>query len=252
MFFHATEVDVELVEVLQEGAEGGALGHLGKGVHILGETLAAVAVLAVGTGDVGVGVVDVTRQKNSGMHLAPVGSHLLAVFAAGVEVGYLVGSEDVVHILGELGFQRGHDGELFTHKNLGEQLVGTCEDHGLLAEILDEGTLGEELRHIAHLVAGLLGEALTGTRKDGRAHEYGHIGQVLDKLRHEAQVLCSVVLGGDMNLQEGDVNIAKVIVVTLGRVADKKFAFRVVVFQPIFEGSAHEAAADNSDVNHTL
>lgn len=119
MFFHATEVDVELVEVLQKGAEGGALGHLGKGVHILGEALATIAVLAVGAGDIGVGVVDVTREEHAGVYLAPVGPHLLTILAAGVEVGNLISSEDVVHVLGELGLQWGHDGEPLSDENLG-------------------------------------------------------------------------------------------------------------------------------------
>ena len=59
MFLYTTEVDVEFVEVGQEGAERCALGHLGKGIDILGEALATVAVLAIGTGDIGVGVVDI-------------------------------------------------------------------------------------------------------------------------------------------------------------------------------------------------
>ena len=60
MLFFATEMDVEFVEVLKQGAQGGAFGHLGEGVHILREALAAIAVLAVGAGDVGVCVVDIT------------------------------------------------------------------------------------------------------------------------------------------------------------------------------------------------
>ena len=59
MFFGAAEVDVEFVEVLKEDAEGGAFGHLGEGVHILGEALATIAILAIGAGDIGVGVVDI-------------------------------------------------------------------------------------------------------------------------------------------------------------------------------------------------
>lgn len=62
VFFKSAEVDVEFVERSKEGAEGGACGHLGKGVDVLGEALAAVTELAVGTGDVGVGVVDVTGE----------------------------------------------------------------------------------------------------------------------------------------------------------------------------------------------
>ena len=59
VLLESTEVDVELMERCQKGAEGCALGHLGKGVDILGEALATVTELAVGTGDIGVGVVDV-------------------------------------------------------------------------------------------------------------------------------------------------------------------------------------------------
>ena len=60
MFFGATEMNVEFMEVLQEGAEGGAFGHLGEGVDILGEALATIAILAVGSWDIGVGVVDIS------------------------------------------------------------------------------------------------------------------------------------------------------------------------------------------------
>ena len=250
MLFHPTEMHVELMQVLKQGAEGGAFGHLGEGVHILGEALAAVAVLAVGAGHVGVRVVDVAREEDAGVHLAPVGPHLLAVFAAGVEVGDLVGPEHVVHILGELGLEGGHHRELLAHENLGEQLVRAREDHGLLLEVLDMRALGEELGHVAHLVAGFAREAVAGAGQDGGAHEDGHVRQFTDELDHEAEVLRAVVLGGDVDLQEGDVHLAEVVVITLGRVADKEFALRVVVFQPVFEGSTHEAASDNSNVNH--
>ena len=250
MFLHSSEVNIQLVEVLKQGAEGGAFGHLGEGVHILGEALAAVAVLAVGAGHVGVRVVDVAREEDAGVHLAPVGSHLLAVFAAGVEVGDLVGPEHVVHILGELGLERGHHGELLADEDLGEQLVGSGEHHGLLLEVLDMRALGEELGHVAHLVAGLFGEPIAGAGQDGGAHEDGHVGQLTDELGHEAEVLRAVVLGGDVDLQEGDVHLAEVVVITLGRVADKELALGVVVFQPVFEGSTHEAAADNTYVDH--
>ena len=61
MLFKPTEMHIQLVQMLQEGAEGGASGHLGEGVHILREALAAVAVFAVGAWHVGVRVVDVAR-----------------------------------------------------------------------------------------------------------------------------------------------------------------------------------------------
>ena len=250
MFLESAEVDVKLVEWCEEGAEGCASCHLSKGIDILGEALAAVAELTVGTGDVGVGVVDIARQQHAGMHLAPVTTHLLAILTTGIEVGDFVGTEDVMHVLGELGLQRCHDGEFLADEYLGEQVVSTGEDHRLLLEVLDMGALGEELWHVADLVACLAGEHLAGAGEDGGADEDGHIGEVLDELLHQREVLRAVVLGRDMNLQESDVDVAQVIVHTLGRVADKDFALWVVVFQPVFQGSADEATSDNSNVNH--
>lgn len=106
MLFEAAEVDVELVERGEELAEGRSFGEFGEGVDILRETLTTVAELAVGTGDVGVGVVDVAGEEAAGVDLRPVGAHLLAVFADGIEVGHLVGTEDIVRVLRDLGFKR--------------------------------------------------------------------------------------------------------------------------------------------------
>ena len=163
------------------------------------------------------------------MYFTPVSTHLLAVFAAGVEVGDLVGSKNIVHILGEFCLQRCHHSEFLAHENLGEQVLCASEDHGLLAEVLDEGALGEELGHIAHLMAGLLGEALTGAGKNGGAHEHGYIGQVGDEFLHQGEILRAVVLGRYVNLQESNINITQVIIVTLWRVADEQFALWIVM-----------------------
>lgn len=102
------------------------------------------------------GVVDVTGEKDSGVHLAPVCAHLFTVLTAGIEIGNFISSEDVVHVLGELSLQRTHDGELLADEDLGEQFLCTGEDHRLLAEVLEEGALGEELGHIANLMSRLL------------------------------------------------------------------------------------------------
>ena len=186
------------------------------------------------------------------MYLAPVSTHLLAVLTAGVEVGDLIGTKHIVHVLGELSLQGGHDGELLADEDLGKQVVCTSEHHGLLLEVLDMRTLGEELGHVVHLMSRLAREHLAGARKDGGANEDRHIRQLTNKLLHQTEVLCTVILGGDVDLQESDINIAQIIIIPLGRVTDEQFAFRVVVFQPIFEGSAHEAASDNSDVDHNI
>ena len=62
MLLHPTEMDIQLVQVLQQGSKGRALGHLGKGIDILGEALATKTELTIGTGDVGGGVVDVAGE----------------------------------------------------------------------------------------------------------------------------------------------------------------------------------------------
>ena len=83
-FLHSPEMHIQLMEMLQQRSEWRALGHLGEGIHVLGETLAAIAELAIGTRHVGVRVVDITRKQHARVYLAPVGTHLLAVLAAGV------------------------------------------------------------------------------------------------------------------------------------------------------------------------
>ena len=82
------------------------------------------------------------------------------------------------------------------------------------------------------------------------AHEHGHIGQVGDEFPHQREVLRAVVLGRHVDLQERDIDIAQVIVVALVRVADEQFALRVVMFLTVFQGSAHQATSNNSNVNH--
>ena len=59
VLLHPTEMDIQFVKVLQQGSQGCALGHLGKGVDILGEALATITEFTVRTGDIGVGVVDI-------------------------------------------------------------------------------------------------------------------------------------------------------------------------------------------------
>lgn len=105
MLLKTAEMNVQLMQWFKQLAERSTCSHHGEGVDILWEALTTIAELAVRTRDIGVGVVDVAGEEHAGVYLAPVASHLLAVFAASVEVGYLVGSEDVVHILGELGFE---------------------------------------------------------------------------------------------------------------------------------------------------
>ena len=171
VFLKSAEMNIEFVEVFKECTERSACCHLSEGVDILGEALAAIAELAIGSRNIGVGVIDVAREEDTCVHLAPVGSHLLTILTAGVEVGHLVGSEDVVHVLGELGFERSHDGKLLAHKDAGKEVLSSGEDHGLLLDVLDVSALGEELWHVVYTMAGLLAEEVAGAREDGGAYE---------------------------------------------------------------------------------
>ena len=59
MFLLPTEMHVKLMQMLQKRSKWRALGHLGESVHVLGETLAAIAKLTVWTRHVGMCVVDI-------------------------------------------------------------------------------------------------------------------------------------------------------------------------------------------------
>lgn len=111
MLFKSTEVDIEVVERGEEFAEGTVFSELREGVDIFRETLAAVATFAVGTGDVGVGVVDVTGEKAARVDFRPIGAHLPAVLPDRIEVGHLVCAEDIVRVLRDFRLQGRHDRE---------------------------------------------------------------------------------------------------------------------------------------------
>ena len=243
MLLISTEMYIQLMQVLQKGSKRCTLCHLGKSIDILREALATITKLAVRTGNVGMSVVDIAGQQHASMHLTPVSTHLLAILTTSVEVGHLIGTKDVVHIFGQFCLQWSHDSKLFAYENLGKQVLCSGEHHRLLAEVLNEGALGQELWHIAHLVTGLLGEALTGAWENGSTNKYGYIRKVCDKLPHKGQILCTIVLSRYVDLQECNVNVTQVIIVPLVRVADEQFTLWVVVFQPIFEGSAYEATS---------
>ena len=248
------------MERREERTEGGAGGHLRKGVDVLREALAAVAEFAVRAGHVGMGVVDVAREEAASVDLCPVGPHFLAILLDRVEVGDLVGAKDIVRVLREFGLERGHHRELLRGEDLSKKvevegrgrgiwkLYG--EHHRLLFEVLDMRPLREELGHVAHLVSCLLREAIRGAGENRRPHKDWHIGELRDELLHERQVLRPVIFRRHMDLQEGDVDLREIVVVPLRRVGDEKPRLGIVLLEPVLEGSTHEAAADDADVDH--
>ena len=250
MLFVSAEVDVEAVKGGEQLAKAEPLGELGEGVDVFGEAFAAVAALAVGAGDVGVGVVDITGEEHAVVDVGPIGAHLFTVFAHRVEVGDFIGAEDVVGIFGDLCFQGRHDGELFAFEDFSQKLNGAGEDHGLSLEVLDMRAFREEFGHVADLMAGFFGEPVGGAGKNGGAHKYRHVGEPHNELFHEGEILRAVVFCGHVNLQKCNVNGAEVIVIPFGRIADGDFALGVIFFQPNFEGSANEAAPNDANMNH--
>ena len=120
MLFKSTEVNVEFVERSTEFAEGAVLGELREGIDVFREALAAIAELAIRTGDVGVSVVDVAGEEAARVDLRPIRAHLFAVLANGIEVRHLVRAEDVVRVLRDLSLKRGHNRELLRREDLDE------------------------------------------------------------------------------------------------------------------------------------
>ena len=128
----------------------------------------------------------------------------------------------------------------------------TCKHHNLLLEILDVCTFGEELGHIAYLMACLAREDVASARENSSSDEHRHVWQIGNQFLHESQILCTIIFCRHMDLQERDVDIAKIIMIPLCRVADEQFTLWIVVLQPILQGSAYEATSDNSNVDHFL
>ena len=246
------------MERSEKFAEGGTLGQLGEGIHVLRETFSSVAELAVGARDIGVGVVDVAGEEAARVDLRPVGAHLLAVFADRIEVGHLVGAEDIVRVLRDFGLERRHHRELLAREDRREkrEILGRSlgiardvagPDHRLLAEVLDVGALGQELRHVADVMPRFLRQHVRGARQNRRANEDRHIGQFANQILHQRQILRSVILRRNVDLQEGHVDLREVVVVTLGRIGHQHLDIRrVILLQPGLERSTHEAATDDS------
>ena len=60
MLLESAEMNVQLMEVFQKGSQRCACCHLGKSIHILREALATITKFAIRTGNVGMGVIDIT------------------------------------------------------------------------------------------------------------------------------------------------------------------------------------------------
>ena len=250
MLFVTAEVDVQRMKRGKQLAEGRTLRHDGKRIHVLREALAAVAVSSIGARHVGMGIVDVAGEQHAGVDAGPVGTHAAAVVADGVEVGNLVGAEDVVGILGYLGLKRGHADKLLALEDAGQEVDFAREHHRLLLEVFDMGALRKELRHEVDLVAGLLRKLVGGSRQDRSSHEDRLVGQVGDELAHQGEILSAVVFRRNVNLKEVDVGPGYVVVHTLGRIAYDDLNVLIVLFEPSLEGAADEAAPYYANSNH--
>ena len=83
MLLETSEVHIELIQMLKKRTERSACGHLCESIHILREALATIAELAIRTGDVGVGVVDVAGDYMS-LRRMPVALALMTSSKCGV------------------------------------------------------------------------------------------------------------------------------------------------------------------------
>lgn len=218
MLLESTEMNIELMEWLKEPAERSACGHLGEGIDILREALATIAELAVRARHDSVHLVDVAGEQAAAVHRRPARTHLLAIFAHGIEIGDLVGAEDVVRVLRDFRLQRRHHRKLLSDEDLGQQLNGAGKHHRLLLEVLDMGSFGQELRHVANLMSRLFRKQIRSTGKNGCPNEDRNIRKLADQLLHQRQVLRAVIFGAHVDLYKRNVNVGEVIVHPLRRV----------------------------------
>ena len=63
MLLNPTGMDIELMEMLQKCAKRCTLCHLGKGIDILGETLATITELTVWTWNISMCIVDIADES---------------------------------------------------------------------------------------------------------------------------------------------------------------------------------------------
>ena len=61
MFLNPAEMHIQLMQMLQQCSKRRALRHFGEGIHVLGEALAAIAKLAIGTRNKSVSIINVAR-----------------------------------------------------------------------------------------------------------------------------------------------------------------------------------------------
>lgn len=127
------------------------------------------------------------------------------------------------------------------------------EHHRLPLEVLYVRALGQKLRHVIDNPASIVGQFL------GRAREYGGpnpnwstLWQTIDDVHQWSQVLCSILFGRDVNLNEVCVAILHVVVKALVWVRHVEFAILVVLLKPVLQGSTNEATTYNSYLYHNF
>jgi len=194
------------------------LVELRKGVDILGETLAAIAQLAVWAGHGRVNIVDVAAQQDAAQHVVIETAVLLAEVVDGVEVGDLQGAKDIMRVLRDLGLQGAHLDEALADKDLLQKLTFRRKHHGLGTEIFIRGPLCQKLGHKVNVLTCRLRELLTRTWQDGGAYEDGFVRQPFDNLLHQPQILLPIVFGRDVNTDKDDIRCCQRVRIALGRV----------------------------------
>lgn len=232
MLLKPTKPDIQFMERSNEFPKGKSLGEGGEGVDVLGEAFTTVAIFAVGAWDLSMHLVDVPREENTGVDGFVVTAVAAAVVGHGIEIGHLERAEDVVGILCDFGLERGHAAEFLADKNLTEQIDFARKNHRLGLEVLDVGALRQKLRHEIDLVARFFGEALGSTRKDGRADEDRHVGEIFDKLGHQGEILGPVILRRNMKGDKDDIGRRQIVIHSLGRIADQHLHVGIVFLQP--------------------
>ncbi len=104
MFFNSTKMNIQFMKVFQESTKRGAYSHLCESIHILRKTFTTISELTIRTWYISMSVIDITRKKNTSVYFTPIRTHLFAIFTTCIEIGYLIGTKYIVHVLCELCF----------------------------------------------------------------------------------------------------------------------------------------------------
>ena len=92
-------MNIQFMKMFKKYTEGSSFCHLCECIHILREALSAITKFTIGTWNVSVCVVNISREQHTCMYFTPIAAHFLAVLTTSIEISYFVSTKYIMHIL---------------------------------------------------------------------------------------------------------------------------------------------------------